>query len=230
MTARAGAPAGADADGAPRRGRGRPRRAPDGAGGPATRERILASAREAFSASGYDKASVRAIARGAGVDPALVHHYFGTKEGVFSAAVAQAAGPAAEALASVRHYGPDEFSERFTRVFVGVWEDPALRAPLLALIRSALTNETATRIVRDFVATHLVPQVAGKATGSGGDERLRAELAASQLVGAMLLRYLLRVEPLASASAEQLITRLAPAVRHHLTGGSRDGVTGGRGA
>lgn len=195
-----------------------------------TREAILAAARQVFAERGYTGATIRTIAASAGVDPALVHHYFGTKEGVFSAAVAQAAGPAAEALASVRHYGPDEFSERFTRVFVGVWEDPALRAPLLALIRSALTNETATRIVRDFVATHLVPQVAGKATGSGGDERLRAELAASQLVGAMLLRYLLRVEPLASASAEQLITRLAPAVRHHLTGGSRDGVTGGRGA
>ncbi|MEO3753342.1 TetR family transcriptional regulator [Streptomyces sp. B6B3] len=199
----------------PPRRRGRPRRADVADGTPATRERILNSARAEFSERGYDKTSIRAIARGAEVDPALVHHYFGTKEQVFSAAVALAAEPATRVLHSMQVCALDEFGEQFTRTFFRIWENPVTRSPLLAIVRSAVNNETAARIFREFVTANLLSRVAD---GLGPDGRLRAELAAAQLVGVMMLRYVLRAEPVASTEAEVLIRRLAPVVQHHLAG------------
>lgn len=200
----------------PRR-RGRPRRPPEGEEAvPAARERILHSARAEFAERGYDKASIRAIARGAEVDPALVHHYFGSKEGLFSAAIAQAAQPALRGLSAAQDHDLDEFGERFTRAFFGIWENPVTRGPLLAIVRSAVSNETAARAFRAFAASHLVPRLAGRLPGP--DERLRAETAAAQLIGTMMLRHVIKVEPMASADPEELIRRLAPVIQHHLTG------------
>jgi AcrR family transcriptional regulator len=207
------------ADGAPslpRRGRGRPPRTAATDGTPATRDQILVSARTEFAERGYDKTSIRAIARGAQVDPALVHHYFGTKEAVFSAAVAVAAQPATAALSGTRPIAMDEFGERFTRLFFRIWENPVTRSPLLAVVRSAVNNETAARIFREFITAQLVSRVAGGLHGP--DARLRAELAASQLIGCVLMRYVIKVEPIVSADAEDLVRRLAPVVQHHLTG------------
>ncbi|WP_049576598.1 TetR family transcriptional regulator [Streptomyces sp. SBT349] len=202
--------------GKPTRRRGRPSRAETADGTPAAKDRILESARTAFAASGYDKASIRAIARGAEVNPALVHHYFGTKEGVFAAAVAAAAAPATQGLPQDAQFAADEFGERFTRLFFGIWENPVTRSPLLAIVRSAMNNETAARIFRGFVTQQLLSRIAGGLDAP--DAELRAELAASQLVGTVLLRYVLKAEPLAGAPAEELIRRLAPVVQHHLTG------------
>ncbi|WP_129841703.1 TetR family transcriptional regulator [Streptomyces sp. RFCAC02] len=202
--------------GRPRRGPGRPPRAAAADGTPDTRQRILASARAAFGEHGYDKASIRAIARGADVNPALVHHYFGTKEGVFAAAVAAAAEPAVRRLPEEARFPVAEFGLRFTRLFFRVWEDPVTRSPLLAVVRSAVVNETAARIFRAYVGTELLGRIAGGLDAP--DARLRAELAAGQLVGVVLLRYVLQVEPLAGADVEDLIRRLAPVVQQHLTG------------
>ncbi|MGP3971142.1 TetR/AcrR family transcriptional regulator [Streptomyces sp. 6N223] len=204
-----------------RRGRGRPPRAAAQDGTPAARERILDSARTEFAKRGYDKTSIRAIARGAQVDPALVHHYFGTKERVFSAAVAQAAAPATNALIGEQPIDIEAFGERFTRIFFRIWENPVTRSPLLAIVRSAVNHEAAARIFRDFVATQLLSRVAGGIPGP--DARLRAELAAAQLIGCVLLRYVMKAEPVASADPEDLIRRLAPVVQHHLTGTPLDG-------
>jgi AcrR family transcriptional regulator len=199
-----------------RRGRGRPPRATAGDDTPAARDRILDSARTEFAERGYDKTSIRAIARGAEVDPALVHHYFGTKERVFSAAVALAAEPATSALTGELPIEVEEFGERFTRVFFRIWENPVTRSPLLAIVRSAVNNETAARIFREFVSAQLVSRVAGGLHGP--DARLRAELAAAQLIGCVMLRYVLKVEPVVSADVDDLVRRLAPVVQHHLTG------------
>ncbi|MEV1007716.1 TetR family transcriptional regulator [Streptomyces sp. NPDC049881] len=210
------APAGGTPGGERRRGPGRPPRSRDGDEAPGTRERILASARAEFGERGYDRASIRAIARGAEVNPALVHHYFGTKEGVFAAAVAAATRPAAQALPDGDGFPAAEFGVRFTRLFFGIWEDEATRTPLLAVVRSALDNEAAARIFQRFVRDELLSRVAG---GLGApDAEMRAELAAGQLIGVVLMRYALRIEPLASADAEELVARLAPVVQHHLTG------------
>ncbi|WP_394813007.1 TetR/AcrR family transcriptional regulator [Streptomyces boetiae] len=176
----------------------------------------MASARAEFAGSGYDRASIRAIARGADVNPALVHHYFGTKEQVFAAAVASAAAPATQGLDAEARFAAQEFGESFTRLFFGIWENPEGRAPLVAILRSAMNNDTAAAILRRFVAGELLSRVAGGLDAP--DAELRAELAAAQLVGVALLRYVLRVEPLAAIPAEELVRRLAPVVQHHLTG------------
>lgn len=202
---------------APRR-RGRPARRPEGDGTPSTRERILTAARDAFATLGYDRASLRAIARGAEVDAALVHHYFGGKEQVFAAAVAAAAAPALEGIKTIPEDDPDAVGELMVRYFFGLWEDPDTRDPMLAVARSAFTNETAARVFRTFIADQLMRRVADRAGYRGPDARLRVQLAAGQLVGTAMLRYVLRMEPLADTPAEDVIRRLAPVVQRHLTG------------
>lgn len=194
------------------RRRGRPPRT-ESAG---TRDRILDAAREEFSARGYDKTSVRGIAKTAGVDSALVHHYFGTKERVFEAAVEVAFGPALAERDALLEGPLDEVGERMTRVIVGLWENPVTRTPLLAIVRSAVNNDTAAAVFRRLVASQLLRRIAGQLDRP--DAELRAELAAAQLVGIAMIRYVIRVEPLASADPEDLVRRVAPVVQGHLTG------------
>ena len=198
---------------APRR-RGRPSRTQAEAA-PATRDRILEAAREEFSERGYEKTSVRGIAKAAGVDSALVHHYFGTKEQVFEAAIEVAFAPALNAPAAVADGPLDGVGERLTRFIVGVWENPATRTPLLAIVRSAVNNDTAAAVFRRLIAAQLLRRIVEQLDLP--DAELRAELAAAQLVGTAILRYVIKVEPLASADPEQIIARLAPVVQGYLT-------------
>ncbi|MEU2601043.1 TetR/AcrR family transcriptional regulator [Streptomyces hirsutus] len=196
---------------APRR-RGRPPRTESAD----TRDRILDAAREEFSERGYDKTSVRGIAKSAGVDSALVHHYFGTKEQVFEAAVEVAFAPVLKGRQAVLDAPLEEVGERMTRMILGLWENPVTRTPLLAIIRSAVNNETAAGVFRRLVAGQLLRRVAGRLDLP--DAELRAELAAAQLVGIAMVRYVIKVEPLASADVEQIVERVAPVVQGHLTG------------
>ena len=181
-----------------------------------TRDRILAAAREEFSERGYEKTSVRGIAKAAGVDSALVHHYFGTKEQVFEVAISVAFAPAANAPDAVAEGPLDGVGERLTRFIFGVWENPATRKPLLAVVRSAVNNEAAAAVFRRLVVAQVLGRVAAQLDVP--DAELRAELAAAQLVGTAMLRYVIKVEPLASADPEQIIARVAPVVQGHLTG------------
>ncbi|MEU0069388.1 TetR family transcriptional regulator [Streptomyces sp. NPDC006332] len=198
--------------GATARGRGRPPRTESAD----TRDRILTAARAEFSERGYDKASVRGIAKAAGVDAALVHHYFGTKEQVFEAAITVAFAPALNAPDAVADGPLDGVGERLTRFVLGIWENPTTRTPLLAIVRSAVNNETAAAVFRRLVVSQLLRRVAAQLDLP--DAELRAELAAAQLVGTAILRYVIKVEPLASADVEQIVARLAPVVQGHLTG------------
>ncbi|MES5819716.1 TetR family transcriptional regulator [Streptomyces sp. RG80] len=197
--------------GATARKRGRPPRTESAD----TRDRILTAAREEFSERGYEKTSVRGIAKAAGVDSALVHHYFGTKEQVFEAAIEVAAAPALGAGDAVAEGPLEGVGERLTRFVFGVWENPATRTPLLAIVRSAVNNETAAAVFRRIVASQLLRRIAAQVDLP--DAELRAELAAAQLVGTAMLRYVIKVEPLASADVEQIIARVAPVVQGHLT-------------
>ncbi|MET7887914.1 TetR family transcriptional regulator [Streptomyces avermitilis] len=198
---------------APRR-RGRPSRTQTEAA-PATRDRILEAAREEFSERGYEKTSVRGIAKAAGVDSALVHHYFGTKEQVFEAAIEVAFAPALGAPEAIAEGPLDGVGERLTRFIFGIWENPTTRTPLLAIVRSAVNNDTAAAVFRRLVAAQLLRRVAGRLDAP--DAELRAELAAAQLVGIAMLRYVIKVEPLASADVERIVARVAPVVQGHLT-------------
>ncbi|MER7841459.1 TetR family transcriptional regulator [Streptomyces sp. NPDC096040] len=181
-----------------------------------TRDRILVAAREEFSERGYDKTSVRGIAKAAGVDPALVHHYFGTKEQVFEASISVAFAPALNAPSAIADGPVDGVGERLTRFIFGIWENPTTRTPLLAILRSAVNNDTAAAVFRRLIASQLLRRLAEQLDVPDGE--LRAELAAAQLVGCAMLRYVIKVEPLASADLEQIVARVAPVVQGHLTG------------
>ncbi|MGW7360142.1 TetR/AcrR family transcriptional regulator [Streptomyces sp. NPDC054802] len=196
-----------------RRGRGRPARRAAGEG-PGARERILQAARDEFAERGYDKTTMRGIARAAGVDAALVHHYFGTKDDVFAAAIEVSFEPAT-VVPQILGQGAAGIGERLARFFIGVWENPASRAPLLAIIRSALTHEAAAKVLRGFVLRHLLERVAAELDVPA--PRFRAELAASHMVGIAILRYVIRVEPLASADPEEIIRIVAPTLQRYLT-------------
>ncbi|MCH0540759.1 TetR family transcriptional regulator [Streptomyces sp. MUM 203J] len=200
--------------GAPRarRGRGRPSAA-DRADGPGARERILEAARTEFAERGYDKTSVRGIAKAAGVDAALVHHYFGTKDEMFAAAVEMSFEPAM-VIPAVLGQGPEGVGERLARFFLGVWENPATRAPLLAVVRSALTHEAAAKVLRGFVLRRLLERVAGELAVP--DPEFRAELAASHMIGIAIMRYVIQVEPLATADPEEIVAMVAPTLQRYL--------------
>ncbi|WP_405817777.1 TetR family transcriptional regulator [Streptomyces sp. NBC_01390] len=198
---------------APRR-RGRPSRT-DSADAPAARDRILAAAREEFAERGYEKTSVRGIAKAAEVDSALVHHYFGTKEQVFEASVEGAVGPLLNAPGTIADGPLDSVGERLARFFFGVWENPATRKALLAIVRSAVNNEVAAGAFRRLISAQLLRRVAAQLNLP--DAELRAELAAAQLVGIAMLRYVIKVEPLASANPDEIIARVAPVIQTHLT-------------
>lgn len=197
---------------APRR-RGRPSRT-ERAAGPDTRTRILEAARTEFAERGYDKASVRGIAKAAEVDAALVHHYFGTKDEVFAAAVELSFEPAL-VIPSILEGPEQDLGERLARFFFGVWENPVSRAPLVAVLRSALTHDAAAKVLRGFVLRRLLERVA--ADLDVPDPTFRAELAASHMIGIALLRYVVGAEPLASADPEKIIGMVAPTLQRYLT-------------
>ncbi|UKY51934.1 TetR/AcrR family transcriptional regulator [Streptomyces inhibens] len=198
----------------PARRRGRPARA-EAAEGPGARERILAAARTEFAERGYDKTSVRGIAKAAGVDAALVHHYFGTKEQVFAAAIELSFAPALTMPDAIAGGGEAGAGERMARFMFGVWENPVSRQPLLAIMRSALTNETAAAVLRGLVERRLLQRVAGELHVP--DPEFRAQLAASHLIGIAMLRYVIKMEPMASADLEEIVAMVAPTLQRYLT-------------
>ncbi|CAM5534653.1 TetR family transcriptional regulator [Streptomyces avidinii] len=197
----------------PRRGPGRPRQ-DEADDGPGTQERIRLAARSEFAARGYDKTSVRGIAKAAGVDPALVHHYFGSKDDLFAVAIELTMEPAL-VVPQIVGSGPDGIGERLARYFLGIWENPASRAPLLAVIRSALTHEAAAAVLRRLILRRVLERVA--ADLNVPDPTFRAELAASHMIGIAVLRYVVQVEPLASADPEKIIALVAPTLQRYLT-------------
>ena len=180
-----------------------------------TREAILDAARRAFAEQGYQRATIRGVAELAGVDPALVHHYFGTKQDLFVAAVQLPINPVPQLMA-VLGEDPDRTGERIVEVFLSVWDHAADRSPLLALIRSAVGDERAAAMLREFITEEVLGQLAHR-LGSP-DARLRATLVGSQLIGLAMARYIIRVEPLASAPADQVAAAVGPTLQRYLTG------------
>ncbi|HEX8630251.1 MAG TPA: TetR family transcriptional regulator [Catenuloplanes sp.] len=185
-------------------------------GNPDTREAILTTARAAFAERGYDGASIRAIATGAGVDPALVHHYFGTKSKLFLATMNAPIDPAEllpEALAGSR----DGIGERLVRLFLSIWDSPAGVAGV-ALLRSAISNDWTARLMREFVVTQVLRRVLADLDLDPTEAPLRASLVASQMAGLGIVRYILKIEPLTSVPAEAVVAAVGPTVQRYLTG------------
>jgi AcrR family transcriptional regulator len=182
--------------------------------GPSTsRAAVLDAARRRFARAGYDGASLRAIAADAGVDPAVVLHFFGSKDGLFTAAVGWPFDPARFA-AQLAADGPEGLAARFARLFLGFWAEPPTRAPLLALLRSAMTHDSSAALLREFLVRELYAPLAGLV--GGPDARLRLELAAAHLLGVAVLRDALGVEPLASAPVDELVRHLTPSLSTYL--------------
>ena len=181
-------------------------------GSPDTRAAILAEARALFAANGYAGTSVRGVASAAGVDAALVHHYFGTKDDLFLAALQVPLDPR-EVLAPVAVGGVVGAGARLLRTFLLVWDDEANRLPLLTLVRTVF-EPGGGQLVRDgFMRLVLGPL--GAALGVDQPER-RMSLVASQLIGLVIARYVVAVEPLASASADELVATYGPTLQRYL--------------
>jgi Transcriptional regulator len=185
-------------------------------GNPGTREAILAAARDTFAEHGFDGASIRAIAARAGVDPALVHHYFGTKEQLFRATVDIPFDPR-ELLPQITADGVEHAGERLLALFLRIWDSPAGTAGV-ALLRSAVNNEWGARLMREFVVTQILRRAANLLDLDPAQAPLRTSLVASQLVGVGMIRYILRLEPLASAPPELVVALIGPTIQRYLTG------------
>jgi AcrR family transcriptional regulator len=186
-------------------------------GNSGTREAILDAARRAFAEHGYQQATIREVAGIAGVDPALVHHYFGTKQDLFVAAVEIPVNPFGAFIELVSEEGGLEtLGERLLGLFLQVWDQSDQHSPMLALIRSAVSEERAATMLREFITEEILGRIA-RELGTP-DARLRTNLVASQLVGLIMARYVIRIEPLASTPAPVLVAAIGPTLQRYITG------------
>jgi AcrR family transcriptional regulator len=191
-----------------------------------TREAILDAARKRFGEHGYDGTTIRGIAGDAGVDPALVHHFYGTKERLFAAAMSLPVVPSeiiTGVLGAERDRLGEDFGPRLGEIMVGsmlrIWDVADIRTAFLGLLRSAATTEQAMLMLREFVTSTILAsltQVAGLGDDAAG--RYRAALVATQVVGLGFARYVLGLEPLVAADAEDLVAAIGPTVQRYLTG------------
>jgi AcrR family transcriptional regulator len=191
--------------------RGRGRRP----GGPDTRGEILIAARESFAEKGFTGTTIRAVASAADVDPALVHHYFGSKDDLFLAALAIPVDPR-QLVPTVFAEGLTGAGERLLRLFLSVWDDPATRLPLLAVVRSSLAADTPDTLLQQGLLRIVLGPLQAALPAEEADRRV--QLVISQMIGLVVARYLIRLEPLASMPAEQVVAWVAPNVQRYLDG------------
>ncbi|MGA2873648.1 MAG: TetR family transcriptional regulator [Candidatus Dormibacteria bacterium] len=182
-------------------------------GNPNTHDDILAAALRQFATRGYEATSLRSIATAAQVDPALLIHYFGTKEALFAAATGLPSG-LSELLGEVGDLPLHEAAEALVRGYLQVVDSDNSRNAILALVRSAVSNERAALVLREFVAAELLGFV--RRLTVRPDASFRASLVAAQLVGIAMLRHVIRVAPLAKASPEQIVGIVAPMIEQYL--------------
>jgi len=145
-----------------------------------------------------------------------VHHYFGSKDQLFLAAVEAPANPA-DLLPEVLAAGRDELGAAVVRLLLRVWDGPMQPAGL-ALVRSAVGNEWTAKLLREFLVTQVLRRVMGTLDLPPAEREARGALVGSQLIGMVMARYVLKVEPLASASPESLVAAVGPNVQRYLTG------------
>ena len=180
-----------------------------------TREAILAAARARFAAHGYDRTRIRDVAADARVDAALVHYFFKTKDRLFAAAMELPFRPA-EVIGPVLAEGVPGMGERIVRRLLGVWDEPANREALLAIVQGASTHPGAAVALREYIQGEIVGRIAGAVEADR--PRLRANLVASQVVGLIVARYVVGVEPLAGMEADEIVPLVAPTLQRYLDG------------
>jgi AcrR family transcriptional regulator len=176
------------------------------------RESILDAARAQFAQHGYGGATLRAIATEAGVDVALVSYYFGSKSGLFVESLRLPVNPAT-VVDGLLAQGTDGFGERLVTTLLAVWDDPATGGPLVNVLRSASSQAD---LLREFVERQIVARLAGAIETP--DAELRAAAIASQVMGLLFLRYVLRVEPIASAVPAEVVALIGPTLQRYVGG------------
>jgi AcrR family transcriptional regulator len=180
-----------------------------------TRTALLDAAREVFSESGYEGATVRTIAARAGVDAAMVNHWFGGKDSLFAQAVLKLPFEPQDIVATLLEGGQDTLGERIVRRFVTVWDSTA-GGTFPALVRSLASHDQAAVALRDFLVEAILRQIIARLDTDHPE--LRATLCASQLIGVGVVRYVARFEPLGSADVETVVAAVAPNLQRYLTG------------
>ncbi len=193
-----------------RRKRGRPR-----GGATDARERIVAAAVEEFAEHGYDGATIRAIAARAAVDPALVHHYFGSKADLFGEMIGTPIRPDV-AVATMLEGSHDDLGERIVRFIIDAWDRPEVQKRGVLLLRAAIGKKMTTPLLAGFLTRELLGRIA-EALGTP-DAELRASLAASQIAGLIISRYILRFPALVAAPVDELVRSVGPNIQRYLTG------------
>jgi AcrR family transcriptional regulator len=180
-----------------------------------TRGQILDAARVAFSERGFDGATIRYIAARAGVDPALVHHFYGSKQQLFMAAMEFPIDfPAVMAMAMAGP--PERIGENVVRAVLSAWESPTTAPLILGIVRSATTDPIAAGMLQQFLTHGPLNQIGGALGWPDG--QLRAVLAGSHLIGLAMARYVIKIEPLASADIETIVRMVGPTIQRYLTG------------
>tara|TARA_B100000519_G_scaffold90133_1_gene78207 strand:+ start:301 stop:924 length:624 start_codon:yes stop_codon:yes gene_type:complete len=195
--------------------RKRPGRPP---GASDTRDRILSSARELFARNGIDKTSIRAIATDAGVDPALVHHYFGTKTQLFAAAIKIPIDPMS-IIGPLREVPVDEIGHVLPSLLLPLW-DSELGKGFIATLRSVLggSNVAELSMFRAFLQDVITAEVGSRVDDPPGSGRVRVQFVASQLIGVVMARYILELEPFRSLPVTEVVETIAPNLQRYLTG------------
>ena len=183
-------------------------------GEPVSRDAVLSAAKHRFAIEGYEKTTLRAIAHDAHVDPSMVLYLFGSKEELFRESMRLILDP--EVLVAAMTGGDGDIGSRMVRAYMGVWETPETAASMRAMLSSATSNSDAHEAFRDFIQSYVLTAVS-EVLGGGEQARLRAMLAASQLVGVAILRYIMQVPPLATLSADEVVALIAPTVTRYLT-------------
>jgi AcrR family transcriptional regulator len=192
-----------------------PRRRGRRPGGTDTRAALLTAARHLFVEQGYEKATVRSIASRAGVDPAMVNHWFGGKDNLFAAAVLELPFDPVQIIGDLSAGPPDEIGDRVVRRFLTIW-DATGGGQFAALLRSVTSHEQAAATLRGIFINHIFGPLMEQA---GVDQpMLRANLFASQVVGLGIVRYVVKFEPLASADADTVARAVAPTLQRYFNG------------
>jgi AcrR family transcriptional regulator len=180
-----------------------------------TRELILVNARELFARNGIGNTSIRAVAAAAGVDSALVHHYFGTKEKLFAAAVRIPIDPM-DVIGPLREVPVEELGYRIPSMLLPLW-DSEIGAGFIAALRSILAGSE-VNLFRSFIQDVIAGEVGPRVDNPPGSGAVRIQFVASQLVGVIMARYILKLEPFASLPAQQIADTIAPNLQRYLTG------------
>ncbi|KPH98449.1 transcriptional regulator, TetR family [Actinobacteria bacterium OK074] len=204
------------AAGHPRPGRGRSGRRPGDSG---TREQILSSALHLFADRGYARTTIRAIAEDAGVDPALVHHFFVNKEGVFEAAVNSSLS-VSSVFDSISETWPDDHvpdAEWFARSYLRFWEDEKTRYAMIAIYRTGLADSANSETLRTRVEASAAAWTGHSALRDHPEALARVAMAAGHLIGPAILRYVLKLQPLASMDFDEFLAWVIPTVKTHLS-------------